>query len=104
MKFVNIPTEIILFHQTVEIRFDNDYCNGKGVLGEADINHNVIKLCNMFDGEPIPPARQFHTLCHEVIHFMLFMTGHKDAYTNESFTDMMGTALEDFIIMNYITQ
>ena len=95
-----IPDKIRLFNQNIEIVFDNDYCNGKGVLGEADINHNRIKLCDYFDGHPIPFDRQFHTLCHELIHIMLFMVGQKSIYTDEILTDTLGTALEDLLLNN----
>lgn len=97
---VNIPHEIKLFNQVIEIVYDDDYCNGKNVLGEADINHNRIKLCQNFGGEPIPIDRQLHTLCHEIVHVILFMIGQTNIYTDEILTDNLGTALEDLILHN----
>ena len=99
-----IPNEIRLFNQDIEIVFDDDYCNAKGVLGEADINHNKIKLCANFDGEPIPFQRIFHTLCHELMHCMIFMIGRTDIYMDELLVDSLGTALEDLILNNFDKQ
>ena len=98
---MEIPKEIKLLNQTIEIVFDDDYCNGKGVLGEADINHNKIKLCSYFDGQPIPLQRQYHTLFHELTHCMLFMIGQTEIYKNEILTDNLGTAIEDLILHNF---
>ena len=97
---MKIPKKIKLLNQEIQVVFDNDYCNGKGVLGEADINHNIIKLCTEFDGDRIPKDRQMHTLFHEVVHIILFMIGQKDLYQDEVLTDTFGTALEDLILNN----
>ena len=96
-----LPKKIKLLNQEIRIVVDNDYCNGKGVLGEADINHNVIRICSEFDGEAVPVERQFHTLFHELTHCMLFMTGHQDVYKDEVLADNLGTALHDLILNNF---
>jgi len=96
-----IPNSIRIFNQDIKIVFDDDYCNGKGVLGESDINHNKIKLCSNFDGEDIPKQRIFHTLCHEIVHCILFMIGQTKLYNDETLTDNLGTAIEDLIINNF---
>jgi len=95
-----LPTKIKLFNQTINVVIDNDYCNGKCVLGEADINHNRIKLCNYFDGRDIPEDRQLHTLFHELVHVMFFMVGQTKLYTNEILTDTLATIMEDLILNN----
>ena len=96
-------SEIKLFNQTIKVVIDNEYCNGKGVLGEADVNHNRIKICSNFEGEEIPEDRQMHTLFHELIHVMLFMVGQKAIYKDEILTDNLGTALLDLILNNDFT-
>jgi len=96
-----LPKKIRLLNQEISIVFDNDYCNNKDVLGESDINHNEIKICSKFDGGNIPIERQYHTLFHELTHFMLFMTGHQDMYKDEILTDNLGTALYDLVLNNF---
>ena len=98
---MEIPNKIRIFNQDIEIVYDNDYCNGKEVLGEADINHNKIKLCNYFDGEPIPQERVLHTLFHELTHCLLFMIGQTKIYANEILVDNLGTAIEDLVMNNF---
>lgn len=99
---MEIPNKIRLLNQDIHIVYDDDYCNGKGILGEADINHNKIKLCSRFDGEQIPEDRILHTLFHELIHCILFMIGQTEVYKHdEILTDNLGTAIEDLILNNF---
>ena len=98
---MKIPKEIYLFNQTFKVVTDNDYCNGKGVLGEADINHGRIRLCSKYDGEDIPQAMKLHTLFHEIVHCILFLMGQKEVYKDELFVDNLGTAIEDLILQNF---
>lgn len=97
---MNIPKEIKLQNQTISIVYDDNYCTGARVLGEADINHNIIKLAQNFEKEPVPKDRQFHVLCHELAHVMLYMTEEKELYKDEETTNRLGTVLEDLLINN----
>ena len=99
---MEIPDNIKIFNQTIDIIYDNDYCNAKDILGEADINHNQIRLCNHFGDMAIPIDRQLHTLFHELTHCMLFMIGQTSVYKDEVLTDNFATVLEDLILNNFM--
>lgn len=95
-----IPKKIILLNQDIKIIFDNKYCNERHILGEADVNHNSIKLCSVYDKEIVPFHKQRHALFHELTHFLLFVIGQSRHSRNEVFVDNLATAMEDLILKN----
>ena len=95
-----IPKRIVLLNQDIKIVFDNKYCSDHRILGEADVNHNIIKLCSIYDKENVPFHKERHALFHELTHFLLFVIGHGKHSRNEVFVDNLATAIEDLILKN----
>jgi len=97
---MRIPKKIKLLNQTIDIKIDNDFCDAKSVLGQANINHNEIVLCTRHEGRAVPVDRQAHTLMHELAHFIFFLVGRVDLYTDELLADTFATILHDLLENN----
>ena len=97
---MKIPKKIKLFNQVIEVKYDNNYCDQQGVLGQADVNHNIVVMCSRYEGRPIPIDKQCQVLFHELGHIILFMIGQKELYKDELLVDNLGTALFDLIENN----
>jgi len=97
---MKIPKKIKLLNQIIEVKYDNDYCDAHGVLGQADSNHNLIVICSRYEGKSVPIEKQSQILCHELCHIILSMIGQKELYKDELLVDNLGTALFDLIENN----
>lgn len=95
-----IPKEIKIFHQEYKIKFNNTFCDKKGVLGATDLNTQEITLTRQYDDKDLPQDRIFRTLCHEIAHIMLWEIAEEKLCYNEKFTDILGGSICSFLSQN----
>jgi len=77
---MKIPKKIKLLNQVIEVKYDNEYCDQQGILGQADVNHNLVVMCSRYEGRTVPHEKQCQILLHELSHIILFMIGQKELY------------------------
>jgi len=88
-----IPKQFKLFGSTIEVIFDNKYCNNKNLYGEASYSENKIILSNVDGVDDLSPDRVLDTYYHEKVHLILDSMGEADLSKNEKFVEIFSKLL-----------
>lgn len=90
---MGIPKQFKLFGSTIEVIFDNKYCNNKSLYGEASYSENKIILSNVDGVDDLSPDRILDTYYHEKVHLILDSMGETDLSKNEKFVEIFSKLL-----------
>jgi len=97
---IKIPNKIKIFDQVVRVKFDNEYCNANDVLGQSNLDHNKIILCDEFDEEKLPKSMIEKVFFHELSHFIIWMIKRGKTTYDEVFVDNLSTILYNIMSNN----
>jgi len=94
---IKIPKKIEVIGSTVEIIWDEEYCERFGVLGQADVNHNKIFLKKIHENKKFTDDALVETFLHELVHFMMRKLGKTDLNADETFVESFSNVLHQVI-------
>ena len=87
-------------NHTINIQYKKvikDHQNPKrDIFGRVNYVTNVIEIAETMSGFPISKDVQEHTLHHELVHYMLHLTGQWKLNQNETFVDLLGGFIAQF--------
>jgi hypothetical protein len=97
-----IPSTFTILNHTIEVVFDNDYCDKQGYHGCWQPADNRIVLANRYkkNGKWVPYKHSiiYHTFYHELTHCILFYMNKPELGENEEFVDNFGGLLAQVIL------
>ena len=94
---IKIPQKIEVLGSTIDIVWDNDYCERSNLLGEADNNHNRILLKEKHENILIKDDALEETFIHELVHLVFRKIGRKDLYDDETLVESLSNTLHQVI-------
>ena len=95
-----IPSEFNLLGHTIHVIIDNIYCHKNECTGRFIEWENKIIIADRY--KTPKTWRKYeqsiveHAFYHELIHCILYYTGHGDLYLNEQLVDAIGGLLQQF--------
>lgn len=93
-----IPATIKVFNQTIKIVFKRDLIDKEGAFGMWDLNKNKIYLQQSTRKNPLTIEQIQLTLCHEILHSWLDITGYHSLGKQEKFVSTISSLIHQFII------
>ena len=93
---ITIPTEFKLNGKKITVEFDDEYCEAKGYLGEADFDLRLITLTSKDGSKNLPKSEIDKTFYHELMHLILDAANRHQLKYNEDFVDAVGLLLYEF--------
>ncbi len=90
---VRIPKSFKLFGTTINVVFDNKYCNDKSRYGESNYGGSKITLSTTQGLDELSEDKIINTFYHEKVHMILDTMGERDISNNENFVDIFAKLL-----------
>jgi hypothetical protein len=89
-----LPQQFNLLGHTILVKIDNKYCQENECIGQFIPWSNTIMMATKYKTEKTwrkyKPSVIEHTFHHELIHCILYYTGHEDLWLNEQLVDLIG--------------
>jgi hypothetical protein len=89
-----LPQQFNLLGHTITVKIDNSYCQENECIGRFIPWDNTIMLATKYKTEKTWRKYKLsvieHTFHHELIHCILYYTGHEDLWLNEQLVDLIG--------------
>lgn len=90
-----------LYNQTVRVKYKKKVLdvNGTPILGDCDTTSCLIVVSTHSPetGTPLDEEALFHSVCHEMGHYFVLLSGRPDLYKDEKFVDWFGGLLAQFL-------
>ena len=95
---IKIPEKIEIIGSTIDIIWDEDYCEEHDLMGSANMNHNTITLRKKYKNTLLKDDAISETFIHELVHVILRKTGRGDELNeDETFIVPFSNALHQVI-------
>jgi len=90
---MKIPKRFKLFNTTVNIVWDDKYCNDKRLYGEYSYGESKITISTMQGYDKLAEDNIIDTYYHEKVHALLEMMHERELSDNEKFVDVFAKLL-----------
>jgi len=90
---MKIPKSFKLFGTTINIVWDNTYCNSKSIYGEENYSKSRITLSTTHGIEYLSKDKIMDTYYHEKVHSILSAMNEMGLNENEKFVDVFAKLL-----------
>jgi hypothetical protein len=94
---VRIPKRFKILGRTVEVVWVDDLLQSSDFCGAARYRMDQVALQTPNDAYRPTPAQLENTFCHEVVHWMLYMSGNHDLNKQESAVELLGAMLHQIL-------
>ena len=91
-----IPEEFRLNKKRIRVKINDDYCDSKAYLGEADFDSKIITLSDKYKGKRLKTETKEKTFYHELVHFIFDACGYEEMKYDEEMVDKIAMKFYEY--------